>query len=132
MIREAGAQVWVDKGRTCASSCVLLLASGVQRNLVPGGRVLIHRPYLDPNKMAALTHVEAMAIYAAIERDLRGYFQEMGVDQALATEMMRVPSQNSRQLSEDEATRLGLLGEDAAYAEWDRARAIRRRGKAAV
>lgn len=106
----------------CASSCMLIFAAGVDRLLLDDARLGIHRPYFPPEQFAKLDRLEAQRRYSSLEKGVAEYLRIMGMSDELFDQMMRVPSNKVRWLREDEAKKLRLVGDDPAFAEWDRAR----------
>jgi hypothetical protein len=128
LLRQYAAVAWVNKGAMCASSCVFVLAGGVQRNLVNNGQIIIHRPYFEPDMFGKLDYSESQGRYAVVTEIVRKYLTEMGMDERLFNEMMRVPSNDGVLLGRDYAETLRLVGKDPAYEEWIRARIKLHRG----
>ncbi len=120
-LRKVRAWVWVDKAAECASACVFILAGGVERNIVPGARVRIHRPYFEKTSFADLSLQDAQTLYGKQAQFAKSYLRDMGMSDALFERMLRVPSQKAVLLNTAELETLGLQGEDPAYQEWNRA-----------
>lgn len=127
-LRAYAAEVWVDRGQTCASACILVLAGGVSRWAVPPSRLGVHRPYFDQKLFAGLSYEQSQKKYAVLARDVKDYLAEMGVADELYQTMMKIPSNNIRFLDDEDAERTGLLGNDPAHEEWEHARAVQRQG----
>lgn len=95
----------------CASACVLILSAAKER--LGGQRIGIHRPYSvrlgtdDQNWLRS-------AAYASVADKLKGYLQEMAMPVELFDEMMRVPAERVRWLSDAEQAAFGLSGQGAA------------------
>jgi hypothetical protein len=126
LIRKNGYATWVSEQDQCSSACVLVLAAGVQRK--PWGRIGIHRPRFDEAVFAQLSHNDARAKYEEMAGRVRDYLDRMGMDSALYLAMLKVPSDDVRILSPQELRAYGLEGEDAAWAEWSRAKGIEKDG----
>lgn len=47
LLRRISAHTVVDGGASCSSSCIFLLAGGVERNVFLNGRIGLHRPRFD-------------------------------------------------------------------------------------
>jgi ATP-dependent protease ClpP protease subunit len=122
LIRQLGASTWIRPTAKCASSCVLIFAGGVERLLLDDAHLGIHRPYFPPEQFAKLDRLEAQKRYAALEAGVAKYLQSMGVADSLFNQMMQIPSNKLKWLEEYEAKEMRLVGEDPAFAEWDRAR----------
>lgn len=111
-----------DEGAECASACVLILAAGAVRIASDGSNVIIHRPYFAPEYFAKLQKDQAQVQYAKLARAVHDYLDHMGMSPALFDEMLRVPSDNGRKLSEQELVDLNLEGRDPSYDEWIKAK----------
>jgi len=122
-LRNVRAWVWVDKSAECASACVFILAGGVERNIVPGARVRIHRPYFESKSFADLSLQDAQSLYSRQAELSKSYLRDMGMPDALFERMLRVPSQKSVLLTTKDLETLSLDGKDPAYEEWNRANA---------
>lgn len=120
-LRKVRAWVWVDRAAECASACVFILAGGVDRNIVPGARIRIHRPYFDKKSFANLPFPDAESLYSKQSEVAKTYLRDMGMSNSLFERMLRVPSQRSVLLTSTELDTIGLQGKDPAYEEWDRA-----------
>lgn len=132
LLRRNAVEVWVLGGSNCSSACVLVLAGGVSRVVGQGARIGIHRPYFTPEEFALLSHAESQESYRRMAQIVRSYLSEMGVDDSLFTEMMRVESRKLRFIDEDFAEAVRLHGGDPAHQEWQRARDVRAIGKGRV
>lgn len=126
ILRANNAQVWVQG--ECSSACIFVLASGVDRNVIPESRIGLHRPYFEQSRFADLPAGEAKKLYADLIAECRSYLRDMGMDDKLLDSMLRIPSQDVRYISLTESKDLGLRGKDPAYAEWARARDLKRLG----
>jgi ATP-dependent protease ClpP protease subunit len=122
-LRKNVAWVWVDKGAECASACVFILASGVERNIATGARVLLHRPYFSPRFFAELSPTNAQQLYRKLADMSKEYLKDMGMPDSLFERMLRVPSQKAELLSLRDLENLRLEGSDPAFEEWNRANA---------
>jgi hypothetical protein len=132
ILRHAAARIWVDRDSECSSACVLLLAGGVVRYDMAGARVGLHRPYFPPSEFAGLSHAAAQQRYNQLLASVRAYLEEMGIHDTIFQAMVSVPSQDVRYIDATTADEARLFGEDAAYAEWQRARALVRVGEQRV
>ena len=120
MVRAASAHVFV-RGR-CASACTYVLAGGVVRGVARDGAIGIHGPRLttfvkgigtvDVN---AASNPRAAAALELGNRRSREYFSDMGLPDALFSEMLATPSGGIRYLDLAELPALGLAGFDPAY-----------------
>lgn len=97
----------------CASACVLILAAGADRSAYASTG--IHRPYSTGGD--ARSYGDATARYRATANRVKAYLEEMGMPARLFEEMMRVPAEKVRWLTENERVELGLIGKDSAYTD---------------
>jgi hypothetical protein len=111
-----------DPGAECASACVLVLAAGAVRIASDDSKVEIHRPYFQPSFFATLSPEAARQKYGQLADVVKAYLNEMGMSQALFSEMLKVPSDDGRILSSNEMQAFALTGWDPAYQEWTRAK----------
>lgn len=128
LLRDVAARTWVTENSECSSACIFILASGVERNVSPGARLGIHRPYFESDYFAGLTAKEAQTRYSALAKTSRLFLREMGMADRLFDDMLKIPSQKGRYLDSSYAEQVGLDGMDPAYDEWERARASQRLG----
>lgn len=126
LLRTYGAEAWIRPQAVCASACVLVLAGGVDRLAFDRAKIVIHRPRFESSLFAGLQQSQAQAKYTAMANQVRDYLSAMGISERLFQRMMQVPSQDAFELSEETAKDMNLLGQDPAFAEWDRARASER------
>jgi hypothetical protein len=130
LIRSARAFTSVKPNASCSSACVFLLASGVNRfSRAENSRVGLHRPTFPPEMFAGLNGDDAKRYYDKISEECQKYLREMGMDDKLFADMLRVPSQEIRFVDGDYCDSVSLTGNDPAYQEWARARAIKRLGR---
>lgn len=113
LLRNRESIVNVLKGHSCVSACVLLLAGGSQRSVV--GQVGIHRPYLGSD--TSKTEMDQRKNYGMIERKIKIYLNEVNVSPALYDQMMRIPPDRVRYLTERELQDIGLNEDDPYYRE---------------
>jgi hypothetical protein len=90
----------------CASACVFAFAGGGLRWAFDN-QLGIHRPYFDTVKP-----INVKKAIENLENVSRDYFKEMGISQRLVDDMMVVPSNEMTWLTNKEAKRYGLVGED--------------------
>ncbi len=126
-IRRSNFMTGVFEGAQCSSACVLILAAGVSRT-ANFGKVGIHRPHFDESAFAQLTQDQARAKYNEMANGVRQYLLQMGMSENLYTAMLKVPSDQIEFLSLKNIREYGLEGEDPAWAEYQRAKAIKRGG----
>ena len=114
--------LWVDSfGNQCDSACVFAFAGGVTR---VGDRFGLHRPSLPSSYFAGLSASDATSLYNKTIADCRSYLEEMGVSGELLDDMLKVTSVGARYVDWDYAERVGLVGQDPAYAEWALAKTL--------
>jgi FKBP-type peptidyl-prolyl cis-trans isomerase len=115
---------------SCSSACVFLLASGVDRAVIgTDSRVGLHRPTFPAEIFASLSDADARRHYDKLTEDCRKYLREMGMDDKLFADMLRVPSQEIRFVGAEYCASVSLTGVDPVYSELGRARAIKRWGR---
>jgi ATP-dependent protease ClpP protease subunit len=116
LIRKSPGRTMVEGTATCASACVLLFGAGISRIVFDGAKIGVHRPALAEapceRDMAA---VKAASDQAA--RALREYAAEMNISERLIDDMLVVPPENIRWLSEEDRKSYGLAFLDPVYAE---------------
>lgn len=114
----------------CASSCVLILAGGVQRRLNfsnKDGGVGLHRLYF--SRLSPSVSTEAVtAQRRKVLTEVSEYLRSMNVTQQLLEMMEAIPPESIRYLTEQEATNLGLSAPDPVWDERDVARQAADRG----
>jgi len=113
----------------CYSSCVIVLAGGVERYPIIDmagvslGKVGIHRPF---TTMSTGTYDEHRDKFNRMEQEIKRYFREGGVSERLWDDMVKTAPENIRYLSSEELSGYGLRGADPAYADFlDSKEAIR-------
>lgn len=110
--RPGGKAGGVLEPSLCASACVLALAGGAQRRVVPGSRVGVHRspsngpPVRDAAGGSAPINGELM--HDELDEKRARHFVAMGVDPALAALAHRTPGETVRWLSPAEIARFRL------------------------
>lgn len=114
MLRKISAPIFVERGASCISSCVLILAGAVSRNI--DGRVAIHRPYLN-NAPQPLTSAAIQGAYDQTLQSIRLYLREMNVSDRLADDMVRIVPEQVRFLTASELDGYGLGARDPVYHE---------------
>ena len=136
LIRSAGGRTVVeDNGGTCASACVLIFSAGLSRvvggHLSHGGplaslglvpvsqepaKIGIHRPALaDATPETNMATVKTAA--QRVEKELREYAGEMNISARLIDDMLAIPPEQVRWLSEQDRQNYGLGFLDPVYAE---------------
>lgn len=126
MIRDFSgiATVGVNKESKCVSSCVFVLAGAPRRTVK--GMVGIHRPYLRAD--TETTVVGQKAAYANMENVIKKYLDSMNVPTNLYDQMIRIPPENVRWLTQGELQSYGLSEDDPYYHEADTSRLAERFG----
>ena len=109
-LRKTGVKAIIGGADSCMSSCVFILA-GAQRRMVIG-RVGIHRPYF-PNDSTLDANAQ-QSTYAKLGAMAKSYLREMNIPESLWEQMMRIPGEKVRLLSQSELQDAGL-GEDDPY-----------------
>lgn len=133
IVRKAQLETAIHEQNVCASACTLILAGGVWRYARNGARLGLHRPYFnDPQQATTHGYQSFQGQYDKVIEAHRRYFSEMGVEVGLLDWMIRIPSHEIKWITIAEAEKMNLLGEDAAYAEWKRAKRIATKGAACV
>ncbi len=114
IIRENELETRVYKYENCASSCVLIFGSGI--NKISFGKLQIHRPYfteLEDN----LTYKEIQKLRYKLIDDMKNYANEMDFSIALIDFMMSIPPKNIYTLDIDEIEKYRLIGDDPTFEE---------------
>jgi len=122
-LRSNNGTMFVEEN--CASACVLVLAGAVSRWSL-FGNVVIHRPY----RVNAVTvgMEEAQRMHKQRSSEISAYLAEMNVPTRLLDEMLAVPSQYGRNLSESEKRFYLLHGDDPAWDEENNAQQAKKMG----
>lgn len=115
LIRAAPLRTFVRKGSECFSSCVFLLAAGVEREAY--GKVAIHRPYFS-NIPEGKDINEIRTARANQIRKISAYLESMDTSQSLIDAMTLVPPEKLRFLSRSESQLYRLIGEDPSHEEY--------------
>ena len=96
----------------CYSACPIAYAGGVRRSLEPGSVLGVHRAENSvplPDETAFQNVVSEQAV---------DYLAEMGISEELVLIMSKVPHDTIRELTTDEAVRLGLVNDAEAVDEF--------------
>jgi hypothetical protein len=112
----------------CYSSCVIILAGGVQRVPVMLGilaKVGIHRPYSTREAGSFEDHRKE---FHELERQIKAFLREGGVSERLWDDMVKTPPEDMKLLSQAEAIDYGLSGQDPAFADYVDAKEAKRYG----
>jgi hypothetical protein len=117
-IRQNKLNVTVTEGSHCYSSCVFLLAGGIDRYVM--GSVGIHRPYftaISKDKSAD----EIRTLRESLNLRIKNFFKFVDVPESLLDEMLSYPPENIKILTEQELLKYRLTGKDATVDELDTA-----------
>ena len=107
LVRERGLATLVADGALCASSCPLLLAGGVSREVGADAAIGLHQFYAAGE--AALAPEQAMADAQATAARIARHLSAMGVDPALWLHALDTPPQTLYYLSRRELQDYGLV-----------------------
>jgi hypothetical protein len=103
--------VVVSLDSKCFSACVFVLAGGLNRAV--HGKVGIHRPFSATTD--SHTYEATQKTFRELEQSAKSFFKGMNVPASLYDEMMSVPPQKLRLLTEQELARFGIGQSDPAY-----------------
>lgn len=117
--RILDALVRVAPNGKCISSCVFILAGAGRRGIYEGGRVGIHRPYARQS-FKTTPDIERKH-YKDLEIEITTFLLESDIDPQLFRDMMLVPPDQVRILTEAEVYAYGL-DNDAPYIQESDAR----------
>ncbi|WP_424983490.1 ATP-dependent Clp protease proteolytic subunit [Maritalea sp. S77] len=104
LVRELDLNVRVPAGGYCASSCPLIFAAGVKRDMHQRANVGVHQIYVpanDPN--ANRNSAQAMSDAQSITARITKHFDDMGVDGAMWVHALETPPQRLYYFTADEA-----------------------------
>ncbi|MCF4099989.1 ATP-dependent Clp protease proteolytic subunit [Maritalea mediterranea] len=104
LIRALELNMRVPAGGYCASSCPLIFAAGVKRDLHQQANIGVHQIYLpanDPN--AARNTAQAMSDAQSITAQITKHLTDMGVDGALWVHALETPPQRLYYFTPEEA-----------------------------
>jgi hypothetical protein len=119
-IRKRRGFVVITEGARCESSCVFLLAAGVERIVV--GEVGIHRPYFG-NLDSRTSTKDIQRQRDELNLNIAKFLKEMDVSQQLLEDMLSIRPEDIKYLTNDELKRYRLVGADATHDEAKTARA---------
>lgn len=122
--RWPNSSVQVLQDSKCFSACVFVLAGGLHRQV--DGQVGIHRPFnstTDSN-----TYESTEKAFRMLEQSAKAFLKDMNVPTSLYDEMMSVPPQKLRLLTDVELARFGIGQGDPAWQDNQDAVAARRYG----
>ena len=107
----------VNANALCLSSCVFILASGRDRGVLATNIVGIHRPF--GMATGLISREDATKKYRDLTAQIYAYFNEMNMPRSLPEEMLRIPPEEMKMLTIDEAMQFGLFGKDPVAQEQD-------------
>lgn len=125
IVRANEMVVYVGKGSTCASACVLMLAAGTSRVVDPKADVVIHRPYLSKELVNESGYDR---YYKKMVEDVKAYLGDMNISAALADRMMSIPPHRGLRLSQSDLSNYMLSGDDPAHEQKEAVAEARGRG----
>jgi hypothetical protein len=115
LIRKFQLSVEIPYDSHCYSSCIFLLAGGVDRH--PEGKVGIHRPYFD-DLDSKKTYLEIRNQRDRINDLISDYLNQVDVSEQILQLMLAVPPEEIKILSLQELQQLRLDGRDPTFDEW--------------
>lgn len=125
LLRKERGGVQVDRESVCYSSCVMILAGAITRNMQ--GRVGIHRFYYEVPK-DEISPDKFREQFQNMLRELRTYFREMNVNEQLADAMLRTEPEHIRVLNAAELAAYGLTSVDPVAREIKELKAAQKLG----
>jgi ATP-dependent protease ClpP protease subunit len=108
MLRKEHAHLFVDDSSVCISSCVLVLAGAVDRQISASAVIGIHRPYYVTSAGQTLSSEKVRSTYDTMLKDIRAYFREMDVSRRLADDLLATEPENVHILTHEEINKYGL------------------------
>jgi len=113
ILRQEHAHLIVDDNSVCISSCVLVLAGAVDRQISASAVIGIHRPYFVTSVGQTLSSEKVRGAYDTMLKDIRAYFREMYVSKRLADDMLATEPENVHILTQEEINKYGLARLDS-------------------
>jgi hypothetical protein len=110
--REHGAAVVVPRGGACDSACAYAFLGGVNRRVLDGGRLGLHRFFalsVASGRRSRGAVAYERAVGPKVVALLRDYVVRMGVSPAVVTVANETGSSSMRRLSPDELRRYGIV-----------------------
>ena len=107
----------VNESSRCLSSCVFILAAGLDKNVSGTNIIGIHRPF--GTSVGSVSREDATRTYREMTAQIYAYFNEMNIPQSLSEEMLRIPPEDMKMLTFDQTMRFGLVGKDPVAQEID-------------
>lgn len=114
IIRENEFETRVYKNENCASSCVLIFGSGI--NKISLGELHVHRPYFS-DLDGKLTYKEIQKLRYKLIDEMKNYATEMDFSINLIDFMMSIPPEKIYTLNIDEIEKYRLIGDDPTFEE---------------
>jgi ATP-dependent protease ClpP protease subunit len=114
VLRQLKAKAIVTRRFKCLSACVFVLAGAVHRDFFDGD-VGIHRPFSTETGYGNYEKLQNQ--YRRLAIAIKDYLEEMNVSPSLLESMMRVPAEQMRILSRQEAQDFGLGATDPVQQE---------------
>ena len=112
ILRSAMARVFVGDGETCVSSCFLIYASVPERQVLPGGRLGIHRPYFNKEHYVAVLPEKLQSAHAELEKMMSDFLKGASVPGYLIDLMFSRSSLDIYMLTANDLNAVGK------YANW--------------
>jgi hypothetical protein len=109
LIRAKGFATEVEPNASCASSCPLVFAGGVERRAGVKARIGVHQAFAAGPSAATTGSAGGMESAQRVSARCQKYLQEMGVDPALWIHAMETPPARMYFLSSAELTTLRLV-----------------------
>ena len=126
LLRRLEFDTQVADGSTCISSCVFIFSAGVIKSTTDSNMIGIHRPF--GTFTGSLTLKDAKKNYEELKKRIYLYFEDMNIPRSLPEEMLRIPPEQIKMLSFDQAMQFGLNGKDPVAQERDDAANAKRYG----
>jgi hypothetical protein len=117
-IRKNNLGVIIKQDSNCYSSCVLILAGGVNKIIM--GQVGVHRPYFSLLNVGKNID-EVRKLRDGINQRIKNYLNYVDVPETLLEEMLAHLPENIKLLSNQDLVRFRLIGKDATQDEIDTA-----------
>lgn len=126
LVRDRNVVTRVMPNDLCASACIFVLQSGVQRVVTNTAKLGLHRPHFEPAAFAALSAAAARKRYNEMLDVVSAYWHDMGGSREAWNIMVATPSDETQWVNATDARALNLSGEDPAWRELNLARQSRR------
>lgn len=106
LFRADEAATYVDSNEHCYSSCVFLLAAGVERRVKDNASIGIHRPYKTIDN--ATTVKQQKLEQAKTEKLVKSYLLQVNISTNLHDDMVRISPEHIKILTQTEMNHYGL------------------------